>query len=49
MLKRLTSDIIFKYILTTVAIVVPLVCGGIVLALISNSISAFSQRSEERR
>lgn len=43
MLKRLTSDIIFKYILTTVAIVVPLVCGGIVLALISNSISAFSQ------
>lgn len=43
MLKRLTSDIIFKYILTTAAIVVPLVCGGIVLALISNSISAFSQ------
>lgn len=41
--SRLTADTSFKYILTTAAVVVPLVCGGIVLALISNSLEAFTQ------
>lgn len=43
MLKRLTADKAFKFTLTTAAIVVPLVCGGIVLALVTNSLDAFSE------
>lgn len=40
---RLSVDSGFKCILTTAAVVVPLICGGIVLALISNSVEAFTK------
>ena len=41
--SRFSVDSGFKYILTTAAIIVPLICGGIVLALVSNSVEAFTK------